>query len=148
MAHQLREGSIYWVRDLNASASNSVIPSSSTAGVTVPTSISEGNSGTRVHVAVQHTVASGTVSLTVGLYGYTARGELSGTAGWFYLGSLNNASSMAADTSKWSPNVSTINVAEVFTVAGANYERYATRQVTSSTTTGTATTTFIGFPAG
>ncbi len=144
MGSQLREGPVIWVRDLNASTATTVFPTASTAGVVVPSTISEGRAGSRVHALVRHTVASGTVSLTMALYGYSSRGDFSG-GGWSYLGSFNNGSSMAADTSKWSPDASTINTVEVFTVSGANFERFATRQIGPGGTTPT-TTTYIGFP--
>lgn len=144
---QVREGAIGWVRDLDASTATTAFPTSSGAGVTVPTTWPVGYLGSRTHVSVSHTVASGTVSLTLALYGLPRiMGDMTtGSQKWCYLGSFNNGSSMAADTSKWSPDASTIQVAEVFTVSAANYERLATRQIAPGGTS-PSTTTHIGFP--
>ncbi len=143
---QIREGNISWVRDLSASASTTAYPTSTTAGVIIPSTSAAGYLGSRTHVLVEHAVASGTVSLTVAVYGLPRiMGDMTTSPTWAYLGSFNNAASMAADTSKWSPDTSTIRVAEVFTVAAANYERLATRQIAPGGTT-VSTTTYIGFP--
>lgn len=146
MGVQLREGPISWNRDLNSSASTTAYPTSTTAGVRVPTTKAEGNLGTRAHVLAEHSVASGTVSLTLALYGLPrVMGDMTTSPTWAYLGSFNSGTSMAADTSKWSPDASTIRVAEVFTVSAANYERLTTRQIAPGGTT-VSTTTYIGFP--
>ncbi len=147
MGTQLREGRILWVKDLDASASNTAYPTASTTGVVVPATLQEGNAGSRVHVQARYTVTSGTASLTLGLYGYAvANTATTAAVGWSYLGAFNSGSSMAANTATWSPDASTILVSEVFTVSAANYERLATRQIAGGV--GTATTTYIGFPVG
>lgn len=144
MGLQLREGQVQWVRDLNASTSTTAYPTLSTQGVKVPSNMQEGNAGSRVHIMCRHAVASGVMSLYVSVYGYSATGDFS-AGGWSYLGSFNNASSMAADTSKWSPDASTISTVEVFSMSGANYQRIATRQIAPGGT-GVSTDTYVGFP--
>ncbi len=146
MGLQLREGNISWVRDLNASASTTAYMTATTAGITVPTSSAAGFLGSRTHVAVEHSIASGTLSLVVAVYGLPRiMGDMTTSPTWAYLGSFNNGSSMAVDTGKWSPDASTIRVAEVFTFSAANYERLATRQIAPGGTT-VSTTTYFGFP--
>lgn len=139
---QIREGRVAWHLDLNASTASTSFPSASTQGV-APGSA---HAGSRVHVKCDHTVASGTVSLVVALYGYTT-GDVSGAgAGWYLLGSFNGGSAMAASsTTPWSPDASTIHTAEVFAVSGLNFDRFATRQIAPGGT-GVSTTTYIGFP--
>ncbi len=143
---QLREGPVTWVRDLNASTSTTVIPTATTAGVAIPDALAAGRLGARVHVLVDHGIASGTLSLVVHLYGLPRNsGDMTtGTPRWSYLGSFNNGSSMAQDA-KWSGAATSIRVAEVFTVSPANYERLATAQYAPGGTS-PATTTYIGFP--
>ena len=142
MSQMLREGAIVWAQDLNASTSTTAFPTTSTQGVAWPTTLNR-RAG-RIHVGVRHSVASGTVSLMVQLYGYSAVGDFS-AGGWFYLGGFNSGSSMAVDGSKWSPDSSTINVAETFTASTENYSRYYTRQIAPGGSSPT-TTTYIGFP--
>jgi len=139
---QLREGRISWNLDLNASTSTTAFPTSSTQGIAV----SQSHSGSRVHVKVDHTVASGTVSLVVALYGYTTGDASAAGSGWYFLGAFNNNSSMAASsTAVWSPDASTIRTAEVFSASGLNFDRFMTRQIAPGGT-GVSTTTYIGFP--
>jgi hypothetical protein len=145
MGTQLREGRIQWVKDLDASTGNTAFPTASTTGVVVPSTLAESRAGNRVHVQARYSIASGTASLMLGLYGYAVSNTTTTAAiGWSYLGSFNSGSSMAAATSTWSPDASTILVSEVFTVSAANYERLATRQIAGGT--GISTTTYIGFP--
>ncbi len=147
MGLQLREGAISWVRDLNASASTTVYPTATTAGVAIPAAWAAGNLGSRTHVAVEHSIASGTLSLVVAVYGLPrVQGDMTTSPTWAYLGSLNNGSSMTATTTTaWSPNVSTVRTVEVFAVAAANFERLATRQIAPGGVT-VSTTTYFGFP--
>jgi hypothetical protein len=144
---QIREGQIYWIRDLDRSASTTAYPTSTTAGVVIPATKAAGYLGSRVHVYLEATVAAGSaISVTAALYGLPrVMGDMTTSPSWAYLGSFNNGSSMTADTSKWSNTTADIRVAEVFTAAPANYERFATRQIGSSGT-GLFTTTYIGFP--
>ncbi len=146
MGAQNREGPITWVRDLNASTGTTVIPTASTAGIVVPSTLQEGRLGERVHAFVDHAVGSGTLSLVVHLYGLPRiSGDVTvGGQKWAYLASFNSGSSMAVDA-KWSPTASTISVAEVFTFSAANYERLASRQYAPGGTNPT-TTTYFGFP--
>jgi hypothetical protein len=138
---QLTEGSIKWIRDLNGVTTTSAFLSTSGDGVAVP----DGRKASRVHVRVHHTQASGTLSCNVSLLGFAPAGALGSADRWVYLGGFNNGTSMAVDTSKWSPDANTIQVAEVFTVSPMNYTRFGTRVVAPGGTT-TSTTTDIGFP--
>lgn len=144
MSFQSREGRIIWVKDLNASTATTAFPVGPTAGVPLPANMQEGRSGGRIHVMARHAVASGTVSLFVSVYGYTAEGAFT-AGGWTYLGSFNNNAPMAADGSRWSPDISTIATSEVFSMSGANYQRLATRQIAPGGSSPT-TDTYIGFP--
>ncbi len=139
MAISIRSGKVNWVQDLNGSTSATPLPTASTAGV-VP-AYPGGCSGSNVHIGVDYTVASGTLSLTVSVYGYTQTGTF---PGWKFLGQLNNASSMAVDTTRWSPNTSQITMAEIFSCSGENYERYATRSIPGGTSP--VVSTYVGFP--
>jgi hypothetical protein len=141
MSMQIREGRVAWTLDLNASTASTVFPTTSTQGIAT----GQYRHGSRVHVKIDHTVATGVVSLFVALYGYTTGDATAAGSGWYFLGAFNNASSMAANTSQWSPDASTIRTAEVFTISDANYDRLYTRQIAPGGTTPN-TTTYIGFP--
>lgn len=125
MFKQLREAPIKWQRDLNGSTAVTVYPTLATDGVAIPDAT--GRNGSRVHVGVDYTAASGTLSLTVALYGYTNPSTTWATSTWVYLASLNGGSSITADTAKWSMSGTRIALAEVFSASGENYTRYATR---------------------
>ncbi len=148
MAIQIREAPISWSQHLDASTSATVYPSLSTDGVAIPTSTGHGAS--RVHIGVDYTVASGTMSLTVGVYGLTtplsaggAAGKWVGTSTWVYLGSLNGGSSITADTQKWSQSATRITLTEVFSVSAENYQRIATRSIPGGTSP--VVSTYVGF---
>ena len=146
MGAQQRLGQIIWVQDLNGSAGTTAYPSASTAGVApedASPSIDANKTGTRVHVAVEYTVASGTTSCTVALLGYATTGSLS-AGRWLYLGSMNGGTAMAANTSKWSPDTSTIRAAEVFTLSGEQFTRFKTRSIAPGGTS-PLVSTYIGF---
>jgi hypothetical protein len=130
MTMTLREPPISWSQHLAGTTVVNSYPTSLTAGVAIPGSA---HASSRVHVATDYTVGSGTLSLTVGVYGLTTPLSAGGTAGtflgtstWVYLGSLNSGASIAADTSKWSQSATRITLAEVFSVSGENYQRIAT----------------------
>ncbi len=145
---QIREGNVYWVRDLNASTSTTAYPTATTAGIAVPAGAGAvGYLGSRVHVDVEHSIASGTVSLVVALYGLPRiMGDMTTSPTWAHLGTFNSGTSMAASTSiPWNPDASTIRKIETFNFSAANYERLATRQIAPGGTT-VSTTTYIGFP--
>jgi hypothetical protein len=137
---QLREGRVDWVADLAGSTSSTVYPSGATAGVTPP---NPGRSASRLHVFVDYTVASGTMSLNVSLYGYTGGSATPATPAWVYLGALNGGSSITANTSTWSQSATRITLAEVFSVSGENFSRYATRSVPGGTSP--VVSTWVGF---
>lgn len=141
MSTQIHEGRVAWNLDLNASTASTAFPTLSTQGVLAASS----RHGQRIHVKIDHTVASGVVSLFTALYGYTTGDATGAGSGWYFLGAFNNAASMAANTSQWSPDASTIRTAEVFSVSDRNFDRYMTRQIAPGGT-GVATTTYIGFP--
>ena len=143
MAHSLREGPVVWTRDLNGSTAVTVFPSLATDGVPIPSQT--GRNGNRVHVGVDYTAASGTLSLTVALYGYTNPSTTWATSTWVYLGSLNGGTSIAADTAKWSVSATRICLAEVFSCSGENYTRFATR-VGPPGGSSPVVSTYIGFP--
>ncbi len=146
MGTQLREGPVSWVRDLSASAATTAYMTATTAGVAIPAAWAHGNLGNRTHALVEHSIASGTLSLVVAVYGLPRiMGDMTTSPKWDYLGSFNSGSSMAVDTSKWSPDASTIRVAEVFSFSAANYERLASRQIAPGGVT-PSTTTYFGFP--
>lgn len=147
MAHVNREPSIIWAQHLDASTSATVYPTLATDGVAIP---GTGHAANRVHIGVDYTVASGTMSLTVGVYGLTTPLSAGGTAGkwigtstWVYLGSLNGGSSITADTQKWSQSTTRITLTEVFSVSGENYQRIATRSIPGGTTP--VVSTYVGF---
>lgn len=126
-----REPSIDWVQDLAGSTAVTVYPTLATNGVPIPTAGSVAN---RVHIGVDYTAASGTLSLTVSVYGLTTPLSAGGTAGtwlgtstWTYLGPLNGGLSITADTAKWSASATRIILSEVFSISGNNYQRIATR---------------------
>jgi len=125
MVAQLNEAPVKWIRDLNGSTAVTVFPSLATDGVAVPGNT--GRDGSRVHIMADYTVASGTMSLTVGVYGYTWPTTTLSTSTWVYLASLNSGSSIAVDTAKWSVSATRIVLAEVFSFSGENYQRIATR---------------------
>lgn len=143
MGTQLQEGPIVWYRDLNAVSVTTAFPTLATEGVAVPA----GQLGSRVHIRVRHTQASGTLSCNVSVLGFAPAGTYGSADRWVYLGGLNSGSSMAADTSKWSSDANALDVAEVFSASGQNYTRYATRVVAPGGTT-PVTTTDIGFAVG
>ncbi len=143
-----REPSVAWSPHLVGTTVVNLFPSTLTAGVAIP---GVGHAANRVHVAADYTVASGTMSLTVGVYGLTTPLSAGGTAGtflgtstWVYLGSLNAGSSIAADTSRWSVSATRITLAEVFSVSGENYQRIATGCGPPGGTT-PVVSTYIGF---
>lgn len=151
MGMQLREGPINWVQDLAASASTTVYPGSvgtaATAGIPRPVNA---RGASRVHVAMDYTVASGTLSTQVSLYGYTESNS-SGTAGtfaavstWVFLGALNGGASITANAATWTFSATRILVSEVFSVSAENYTRYATRAYATGGTT-PSVSTYIGF---
>jgi len=140
---QIHEAPIQWTRDLNGSTAVTVFPSLATDGVPIPAYT--GRNGSRVHVGVDYTAASGTLSLTVGLYGYTNPSTTWATSTWVYLASLNAGGSIASDTSKWSSSATRITLAEVFGVSGENYTRLATR-IGPPGGTSPVVSTYIGFP--
>ncbi len=144
---QIREGNVTWVRDLNASASTTAYPSGSSAGIAVPSALAVGGLGSRTHVAVEHSIASGTVSLVIGLYALPRiMGDMTTTPTWAHIGTFNAGTSMgASSTVPWNPSVSTIRKVEVFNFSAANFERLATRQIAPGGTT-VSTTTWIGWP--
>jgi hypothetical protein len=144
---QLSEGPIYWLQDLNGSASSTAFPAASTNGVakeSLATSPGPGRGASRVHVAVRAEAASGALTATVHLIGYANRGALSSAPMWTYLGSMNGGTAMAVDTTKWSPNSSTIAVSEVFSVSADNYERLATVSISPGGSS-PLVSTWIGF---
>lgn len=144
---QLGEGAIRWIQDIAASASSTAWPSGATAGIakeSLSPAIAPGMGASRLHVAAKATAASGALTETIHLYGYATRGSFSSAPEWMYLGSMNSGSAMAVDTTKWSPNASTISVAEVFTVSADNYDRFATRSISPGGTT-PSVSTWIGF---
>lgn len=141
MTNQLSEAEIVWTADLAGTTTVTTYPTSSTAGIAKPAVT--GRAASRVHVGVDYTAASGTLSLTVALYGYATTGWTTST--WVYLGSLNGGSSIAADTAKWSQSATRITLAEVFSVSGENYARYATR-VGPPGGSSPVVSTYIGFP--
>lgn len=138
---QINEAAIQWRRDLNGSTSSTVYPTSATDGVAIPGNT--GRDGSRVHVAVDYTVGSGTMSLQVGVYGYTYASTTWATSTWVYLGSLNGGASITADTGKWSQSATRLTLAEVFSVSGENYQRIATRSIPGGTSP--VVSTYVGF---
>lgn len=149
MGFQIHEGAIKWSQDLNGSVLTTVYPSGGTAGVPIP---SLGRTANRIHIGLDYTVASGTMSITIPVYGYTiplsagtgSSGSWLSTSTWVYLGSLNGGANIAADTSKWSPSATRISFAEVFTVSGENYSRIATRNYAAGGTS-PVVSTYVGF---
>jgi hypothetical protein len=149
MGQQLREGQIIWYQDLANTVLTTVYPSGLTAGVPIP---SVGRTASRVHIGVDYTVASGTLSVTIPIYGLTtvpgAGGTVSNTwlstSTWVYLGSLNAGASITANGGTWNQATSRITFAEVFSVSGENYSRIATRNYAAGGTT-PVVSTYIGF---
>jgi len=142
---------IQWVRDLSGVTSSTAFPSSSTAGVRVedlPTNPSRLMTGSRVHVLLDYFISTGTVSVTGALYGYASEGStvLAAAPKWVYIGSLNGGSSMTVNTSKWSPDASTIRHSEAFAYSGQQFTRFATRVVVAGSND--LVTTHIGFEIG
>ena len=148
MAVQLTEAPIKWVQDLNGSAGTTVFPSGASAGLASP---NERRNSARVHVALDYTVASGTMSTQVALYGY-ADAMSSGAAGtfatstWVYLGAMNGGASITANNATWSASATRILFAEVFSVGGGQYSRFATRTYGTGGST-PLVSTYIGFCA-
>ncbi len=144
---QIREGQVYWIRDLNASTATTAYPTSTTAGVAVPASLSAGGLGSRTHVCVEHAIASGTISLVVALYGLPrVTGTMTTSPTWAHLGTFFNGSSLpGSSTLPWDPTISTIRKIETFNFSAANYERLATRQIAPGGTS-PVTTVYLGFP--
>lgn len=148
MGTQLVEREIIWIQDLNGSASTTVYPSGASAGVAAP---NVRRNASRVHVGLEYTVASGTLSTQIGLYGYTDA-MASGAAGtwatstWVYLGALNAGSSITANAATWTSSATRLAFAEVFSVGGGQYSRYATRAYATGGTT-PLVSTYIGFCA-
>lgn len=142
---------IQWIRDLNGVSANTAFPSSGTAGVK-PEDLAAGPSpnmlGPRVHVLVDYVISTGTASVTASLVGYadTGNAALAASPRWVWIKTLNGGSSIAAQTSKWSPDASTIRYAEAIDVGGAQYSRYATRLVMAGANE--TVTTYIGFEVG
>ena len=142
-----REPSITWSQDLAGSTSATVYPTLATNGVAIP---GTGHATNRVHIGVDYIVGSGTMSLTVGVYGLTTPKSALGTSDtwlgtstWVYLGSLNGGSSITADTQKWSQSATRITLTEVFSVSGENYQRVATRSIPGGTNP--VVSTYVGF---
>jgi hypothetical protein len=139
----LHESPVIWYQDLAGSTSATVYPTLATNGIAIPAST--GRNGQRVHIGVDYTVASGTMSLTVPVYGYAASSSVGWAAStWVYLGSLNSGSSITTDTQKWSQSATRITLTEVFSVSGENYSRIATRSIPGGTNP--VVSTYIGFP--
>lgn len=130
MGMQLREGPIIWAQDLIGSTGTTVYPSGASAGIPRP---ANARGASRIHVAMDYTVASGTLSTQVSLYGYTesngtgTAGTFGGTSTWVYLGALNGGASITANAATWTASATRLLVAEVFSVSAENYTRYATR---------------------
>ena len=141
MMNQLSEAGILFTQDLAGSTSTTPYPSGATAGVPVPGN--PGRDGTRVHVAVDYTVASGTMSLTVPVYGYTWPSNTLPNPIWVYLGALNGGTSITNNTSSSAQSATRITLAEVFSMSGENYQRYATRSIPGGTSP--VVSTYIGF---
>ncbi len=149
MGMSQREGQIIWYQDLANTILTTVYPSGGSAGVAIPTL---GRAASRVHIGVDYTVASGTMSVSIPIYGYTippgAGGTVSNTwlstSTWVYLGGLNAGASITADTTRWSQSATRITLAEVFSVSGENYSRIATRNYAAGGTT-PVVSTYIGF---
>ena len=147
MSHVIRHPKIVYIRHWNATTSVTPYPSGATDGVKAGDLVNtpaDAQLGQRVHVAIDYTVTSGTMSATTALYGYTTSGTaMAASPRWLWIGSMNSGTSMAADTSKWSPDVSTIRSSESFSISGQQFDRFATRSVFSGT--GVAVSTFVGF---
>lgn len=143
-AMQLREGSVLWVQDLNGSTGTTVYPSGATAGVAVPSAFGAGRTASRVHLMADYTVASGTISFQVALYGYTGGSPVPTVPKWVYLGALNGGSSITANAATWTTSATQIQLAEVFSVSGENYSRFATRSYAPGGTS-PVLSTWVGF---
>jgi len=146
MGVQISESPIQWSQDLNGSTSTTVYPSGASAGVAAPNAR---RNASRVHVGTE--ITGTTVSTIISLYGYTdamSAGTAAtwATSTWVYLGALNNGSSITPNTSTWSSSATRTAFAEVFSVSGNNYSRYATRAVGTSGTN-PLVSTYIGFIA-
>lgn len=142
---------IQWVRDLSAATASTAFPTASTAGVRVEDCAltpSRNIAGPRVHVLLDYFISTGTASVTAALYGYAAEGSsvLVAAPKWVWIASLNGGSSITANTSKWSPDASTIRYAEAFNYSGQQYTRFATRVVVAGSND--LVTTHIGFEVG
>ncbi len=140
----LHEGEIAWIRDLNGSTGTTVFPSASTAGVAKEDLTAGGRQGAarRVHVAVDYTVSSGTMSCLIGVYGFANKGALTST--WCYLGAFNGGSPVTASTLN-SASSTRIVLAEVFEMSTDNYSRLATRSIVPGGNS-PVVSTYIGIP--
>lgn len=143
MGMQLREGHVYWIQDLNGSTATTPFPTASTEGISVsayPNVLNPPRAADRVHVRVRYQVATGVLSTDVHLYGY----DSAVLSAWSYLGSINAGNSLTSNGAKWSPDGSTIALAEYFVTSGENYDRYMTRCINPQGTT-PLVSTWIGF---
>lgn len=146
MGSQQIEGPIQWIQSLDGSTSTTVYPSGASAGVAAP---NVRRNAARVHLGAE--ITGTTVSTIISLYGYTdamasGTGATWATSTWVFLGSLNGGASITTNTSTWSSAATRTAFAEVFSVSGANYSRYATRAVGTSGTN-PLVSTYIGFIA-
>jgi len=146
-----RAPKIQWVRDLNGVSANTAAPTTGTNGVSVDSltaTVSPNMLGPKVHVLVDYFISTGTASVTASLWGYadTGNAALTTSPRWVWIKTLNGGSSIAALTSKWSPDASTIRYSEVVDIGGAQYSRYATRLI--MTGSNETTTTYVGFEVG
>lgn len=145
MGFQLRDGPVWWVRDLNASTSTTVFPSASTDGIALPTTFGTGRAASKIHVGVDMSVSGGTLSCFVSVYGYATSGTLNSAPRWFHIGTMNSGSAMAANGATHSSSANTLTRAETFSISGENYERFATRSIAPGGTS-PVVSTYIGFP--
>jgi hypothetical protein len=138
---QLRNGPIKWTIDLSAASANSSpsVPSGATAGVAAASGTYDASTlMSRVHVLVNASAAGGSLAFKIHLYGYDAGLNL-----WPYLATLNQDQLIAGDTTKYGATALAICLAEVFTVSGENYSRFATK-LQGLTGTTPSVTTYIG----
>jgi hypothetical protein len=140
MSLVLTEGRVDWIQDLAGSTAATPYPSASTDGVGLSgmATGASGHASNRLFVMARVQITTGTLSCTVPVYGYSAQ-----AGNWSYLGSLNGGSSIAASTSKWSPDASTAVLTEYFSVAPRNFERFATRCIPG---TNHIVSTWVGIP--
>lgn len=140
---------IVWKQDLTASTATTAYPTSSTQGIALSSfgdTITPLTTGDKIHVALDYTVASGTMSTDVHVYGYVASSIGNSMTGWYYVGGLNGSGSITADA-KWSASSTQIKLMEFVNITLDQVSRLYTRCVAPGGTS-PVISTYIGVERG